>query len=56
MEMTSRDIINVYRIGEKQSGKARPLLLKTKSEKTKWDVIKATRNLRYLKEDNSSRL
>ena len=53
MEMTSQDIINVYRIREKQSGKTRSLLLKTKSEETKWDVIKATRNLRYLKEDNS---
>ena len=33
--MISENITNVYKIGEKLSSKIRPLLLKTKSEKTK---------------------
>ena len=30
--------------------------MKTKSEKTKWDIIKATKNLRYLNSDGVSTL
>ena len=49
--MTLKDITNVYRTGEKQYGKTRPLLLKTKSGKTKWDVIKATKKFEIFEEE-----
>ena len=49
-------IFNIYRIGNKAPEKTRPVLIKSKSEKTKWDIIKATKNLRYLDSDCVSTL
>ena len=56
IKLDLKDVINIYRIGNKVPDKTKPVLIKTKSKKTKWDIIKATKNLRYLDSDCVSTL
>ena len=56
IKLDPKDVINIYQISNKAPDKTRPVLIKTKSEKTKWDIIKATKNLRYLDSDCVSTL
>ena len=42
-------VLNIYRLGRKKDDTLRPLLVKLRSEKLKWDIIKSSKNLKYLK-------
>ena len=41
------DVVNLFRLGEKKDDKVRPLLAKMKSDKFKWDIVKASKDLKY---------
>ena len=42
-------VLNIYCLGRKKDDTLRPLLVKLRSEKLKWDIIKSSKNLKYLK-------
>ena len=42
-------VLNIYRLGRKKDDTLRPLLVKLRSEKLKWDIIKSSKNLKYFR-------
>ena len=42
-------VLNIYHLGRKKDDTLRPLLVKFCSEKLKWNIIKSSKNFKYLK-------
>ena len=54
IKLTQDQVVKIFRLGKKEAEKKRPLLVKCDSEKTKWVIVKASRNLMYLNERHES--
>ena len=52
--LTNKNIVNIFRIGTKTDDKIRPLLVQCDTEKTKWDIIKVSKHLKYFAENQES--
>lgn len=53
VSINSTDIVNVFRLGQRQDSKVRPLLVKFKDEAKKWEVLRCAKNLRLFKNNVS---
>ena len=49
VEFKAEDVTNVYRLGPSTENqvRARPLLIKGSTEKIKWNILKASKNLKF---------
>ena len=54
VQLTKNEIVHIFRIENKDVQKKRPMVVKCNSENTKQEILKASKNLRYLDQNHES--
>ena len=54
VQLTENKIVQIFRIGNKDMQKKRPMVVKCNSENTKWEILRASKNLKYLDQNHES--